>query len=311
MNLDFQHIQRVLDQQALSLPSTQPLDAPAREGRAWRWRVQRSGGQHALFYVFDDDAACARAAVVSSPKWAHELFAVPDGVSILRAERALLLEGVDGMPLPQYIAHMGADGLHTLPAAAAILEQIGVLMRKIHSLDAPARRFGDVLEASTSTTTFNGYVASRLESVYEVFQHHTPSGVPRQTMLEEVGTLRHELSAFHPRYPASLIHGAPSLEHVWINMQGEVVALTGFQDAAFLPPEIDTAYLIWMTNLIEHDALLTSFYKGYGAARTMDVQRRGRFYRRLLALETLAGKRQRPVDVSTERLIWMASPAAV
>lgn len=311
MTLDFPHIQRVLTTQALSLSPAQELESPTREGRSWRWDVQRSGGQRALFYVFEDDAACARAAVVSSPRWSSELFAIPDGVCILRSERALVLEGVDGMTLPDYINHMGASALHALPSASVTLEQVGGLMRKLHSLAAPARRFGDVLEASASTTTFNGYVAARLEVVLEALQHHTPSGASRQALLEHVGGLRHELSAFHPRYPASLIHGSPRPENFWVNMQGEVVALTGFQDAAFLPPEVDTAYLIWMANLIEHDALLRAFYKGYGAARTMDVQRRGRFYRRLLALETLAGKRQRPPNVSTERLIWMASPAAV
>ena len=100
----------------------------------------------------------------------------------------------------------------------------------------------------------------------------------RHHLLESLGDLRHELSAFHPRYPATICHGAVGLSRIWINDRAEVVGLTGFDQAAFLPAETDLASFLWFEGLAMDEALVQAFYRGYGAARTMDVQRRERFY---------------------------------
>jgi len=110
--------------------------------------------------------------------------------------------------------------------------------------------------------------------------------------------------------PANTIwsHGDVRAEHVWVDPDSrEVLALTGFEHACFLPREADIAFLLWIDGIGRDDALTRAFYKGYGAARTMDVQRRERFYRRLVAFQALFGMKGE-VALDEAELVGLTRP---
>lgn len=279
------------------------------EGYAQRVRISDRDGHTWLLYQFNNPHIFQRVATISQNQ-AYQLFAVPDAHQTFDDALVVLVHDIEGQPLSTLLEAQGLR-LDQLPTATSTMEQAGTLLRKLHSLGAPSDCFGDLLEDGPRRRTFNGYVASRLE----VFQEALHSSFEelqeeqRHQLLGSLGDLRHELSAFHPRYPSSIVHGAVALEHIWVNDRGEVVGLTGFDHAAYLPPEIDMAMFLWVGGLVAHERLVQAFYRGYGAARTMDVQRRERFYRRLAAFEALLGYRAGHTAHSLEDLLWMTTPA--
>lgn len=303
---------------------------PALEGSARRHRLaRRDGAGRALLYLWDSPRHAARAAhALGHEDFGEQLFAVPSLLEADVEQGWCLLECPEhGEPLSELLARHGARVLHELaiPMASSIAESLGVSLRKLHSLSPGDERVGEMLEpphaaelgASQSSGrfhTFNGWVAARLERFTEDLNHVAYLD-PDQRLrcLEYLGDLRHELSAFHPRHPAVFSHGAPAIEHLWVSDASghpEVVALTGFERAIFLPAEADVAYLNWLGGLASCDDIVTrAFYRGYGAAHTMDVQRRERFYRRLAAFQVLLDPRQARNRRSIPTLVALAGPA--
>lgn len=289
------------------------LEPAASEGAAQRARVEQADGQRGLLYVWPERAPWANAQLVASPAWAGQLFAVPDGRWSSEPERALLVEDVEGLPLDRWLATQQHRSLGEHPLAEHLLEQLGVLFRKLHSLSAPELHFGPVAAPDGAPTrTFSGYVASTLERAQSALSELPELEAQHQRLVEWISDLRYELSSFHPRHPASLNHGAPSLATLWVDPVGpELIALTGFGQATFLPAEADVAALLWLGlggRLSE--VQIRAFYKGYGAARTMDVQRRERFYRRYVALLALTGQLG-ATSLSREALLELASPGVI
>lgn len=287
--------------------------SPTLEGSARRHQLaRRDGSGRALLYLWDSPHHAARAVhALGHEDFGSQLFCVPTVLDADVEQAWCLLEHPEhGEPLSDLLARHGAHMLHELPVAMAssIAESLGVSLRKLHSFSARDERVGEMLEpphaaelgASQSSGrfhTFNGWVAARLERFTEDLNHVAYLD-PDQRLrcLEYLGDLRHELSAFHPRHPAVFSHGAPAIEHLWVSDSSsspEVVAITGFERAIFLPAEADVAYLNWIGGLAScDDAVTRAFYRGYGAAHTMDVQRRERFYRRLAAFHVLLDPRQ-------------------
>ena len=289
------------------------IEPAAPEGVALRARIERADGSRGLLYVWSEHAPWANAALVASVAWAGQLFAVPDSQWSSEPELALLVEDIAGVPLDRWLAEQGLSCLGEHPLAEHILEQLGVLFRKLHSLSAPELHFGPVATAEGAPArTFSGYVASTLERAQIALFKLPELEDEHQRLVEWISDLRYELSSFHPRHPASLNHGAPSLSSLWVDAAGaELVALTGFEQATFLPAEADVAALLWLGLGGRLDEVqIRSFYKGYGAARTMDVQRRERFYRRYVALLALTGQLGE-VGLSREALVELASPGVI
>lgn len=273
----------------------------ATEGNAQRLSVTQNG-LHGLLYVFDEPTHAERVAWAHASNRAAQLFAVPELLE--HGVGWCLLQGIDGVPLSDFMA---ARDLKEVPAVLA--SELGELLRKLHSTNLTGESvFGDPIEGGTRWLTFNGYVAAQFERFAEDVRTLDVDDTVASQILQAIGQIRQELASFHPRSPTTLVHGKVDPRHVWVDEQGRsVVGLTGFETCALLPAEIDLAWLLWIKGF-EVDDLARSLYRGYGAARTMDVQRRERFYRRLVAFHALYGDYGR-VDADRSRLIQIAVDA--
>jgi aminoglycoside phosphotransferase (APT) family kinase protein len=291
----------------LSALDAQPAGAPWRAGHAWQVRVRTTpDADPSLLTVWDDPSRAARAQAACAPSLAGQLFAVPELIELGPGWR--LTRDIPGQPLTRLLAAHSAASVAQLPFAAQLVEGVGRLLRKLHSVPAVAP-FGPLTD--TGWQTFSGYVAARLEAHASALNHLALGEQVRVSLLESLGDLRHELSAFHPRVPATLVHGALSAPFLWVDPSGaEIIGLTGFGHAASLPAEYDLAFFMWMEAIADDDALVRSLYRGYGAARTMDVQRRERFFRRLCAFEVLVGDLRGVSARSEQELIKLAGPGA-
>jgi aminoglycoside phosphotransferase (APT) family kinase protein len=282
---------------------------PSREGNAERVSVTLPDGQPALLYAWADEAGARRAAKVHEVVGA-EIFAVPDCID--HGPRWVLVEHPEGAPAPDALGVTSVEQLD-LPRAREVASEVGEVLRKVHTV--PSEKYcGDVLGdeplSAGKFLTFSGYVAHQLERFAENLRVQSFSEPEMERLQKSIADLRHELSAFHPRNPSGYCHGRPALEHVWLDQTGRsVVGLTGFDYAALLPREADLAYILWIGNFGRREAVARAFYDGYGAARTMDVQRRERFYRRLVAFQALFGQKG-DVGVDAARLIELTTASA-
>lgn len=295
-------------QSVLALHGWEATSTPVREGEAHRVAVALPNGERALLYAWADEVHARRAALVHQVV-AAEMFAVPERID--HGPRWLLVEHPDGSPVPEVL---GADVRDlSLRRAKTLAADVGEVMRKLHAV--PTEKFcGDVLGDEDGSDgrflTFSGYVAHQLERFAENLRTQSFSEEEVGRLQTSIAELRHELSAFHPRNPSGYVHGRPGVEHVWLDPSGrEVVGLTGFDHAALLPREADLAYILWVDGLGADDHVARAFYDGYGAARTMDVQRRERFFRRLVAFQVLFGQKG-DVDVDAARLIELTTASA-
>lgn len=286
-------------------------DEPVLEGEAWRAAIARQAQSGGLLYVWEDSVLARRAARAHRAQHAAHLFAVPELLE--SGESWCLVEEIDGRTLSAHLSSRGAAALPDLglEAARILVKGIGELTRKLHEIEV-SREFGDILQevdgAGGRWQTFSGYCAARLEHVSEALRRPDLDEETRSRLLTSIGDLRTELSAFHPRHAPSLTHQRLAPAHIWVDESGrEVVGLTGFAHARLMPAEADLARLLWLEGIADDDALVRSFYEGYGAARTMDLQRRERFYRRLAAFEALIEPPERR-KLSWGELVELTSP---
>ncbi|QDG49951.1 hypothetical protein FIV42_04145 [Persicimonas caeni] len=299
-------------QEVLAAQPWQPTEDPAVEGRGLRVRVHLDDQRSALLYVWDEALLAKRAAWAHRPERAGMLFAVPELIE--SGLKWCLVDDVDGMPLTTYLEREGVGSVTELDAerARGLAREAGELARKLHEIEVP-REYGDMVDPDRDGhigrwNTFNGYIAHRLEHFAEQIRHRDLDEEVRSQLLATIGDLRAELAAFHPRHAPSLNHGAFGPQHFWVDETGRTItALTGFDGARLLPPEADLARLLWLDGLACDDGLVRSFYAGYGAARTMDLQRRERFYRRVAALEALVESTGRR-NLTDAELVALSSP---
>jgi hypothetical protein len=286
----------------------EPVNAPWRAGHAWQTRVRLAQRpEPALLTVWDEPERAQRALAACAPTLAGQLFAVPEIIEHGPGWR--LSHDIAGQPLERLLAAHNAASIAQLPRAAQLVEGVGRVLRKLHSNAPAGAPFGPL--GDEGWQTFSGYVAARLESHAAALNHIALAEHVRVSLLESLGDLRHELSAFYPRLPATLVHGAISAPFLWVDETGsEIIGLTGFGHAASLPAQYDLSFFLWMEAIAEEDALVRAFYRGYGAARTMDLQRRERFFRRLCAFEVLVGELRGVGGRSEQDLIKMAGPGA-
>jgi hypothetical protein len=279
------------------------LESPKREADTARARVSREDGRGALLYVYEDERDAMRASMAHTLDFAAQLFAVPDRID--SGPDWLLVESIAGQNL---VDSLGGEALDALPQHKLdnVVSGGAKALRKLHTIAFDG--YGDILTDDPRGTflTFNGWAAQHLESVVEHVRDAQLDDSVVGQVGEAVAQLRHELASYHPRSPAGLVHGRPHLDHIWVNEAFEVVGLTGLHHVASLPREIDIAIFLWIVGLGSNEESIRVFYRAYGAARTMDVQRRERFFKRLAAfLEFLEGRGPSPRSV--EELIELAS----
>lgn len=285
----------------------EPLEPIRREGTAERLSIRRESGAKALLYRWDSEETAARAIVCHTQLVGPELFVVPECLE--SGINWLVVDDIPGLTLTEFLANNERLVETAMPQ---LLSAIGENVRKLHSLESEAV-CGDVLEDSaTRWLTFNGYVAAHFERYSEDVRKLDIDDATVRKVVEHIGEMRHELASFHPRSPSSLVHGRLSFDHIWVDTHGrEVVGLTGFEHASYLPPEADLAWILWIEGLGYEPTWLRSLFRGYGAARTMDVQRRERFYRRLMAFRGLFGDLNCPGKTPTELVALTGSGYAV
>lgn len=312
----FAHTTARLTELLAQLDLTALEDAPAAEGLAMRHAVQTREGERVLLYLWCAPQAAARAIrVMVRDDLGEQLFAVPEVFAHDASKAWCLVRHPEGQALSTWLDAQGASHFGRLAPTLArpLVESLGVLLRKLHSIDSPGV-FGEIPDdveqlAQGSFHTFNGWVAAQLERFIEAINHAQELD-PDQRLecLGYLGDLRHELSAFHPRHPAVFSHGSLGAENLWVGPAGqEIVGITGFDRARYLPAEADLATVLWIEGLATlDDHTVRCFYRGYGAAHTMDVQRRERFYRRLASFDVITESRRRKLDMST--LIALAGP---
>ncbi len=259
-----------------------------READTTRANIVREDGRPAMLYVFDDELSASRAAHAHSIEFGAQLFAVPERIE--SGPGWVLVEPIEGVNLAEHIS----SEITELPArqADAVVAGVARLLSKLHSIEF--ERYGDILPDAegSSFLTFNGWAAHHLEAFAEAIRSEGFDDEVVGQLSEAIADLRHELAAYHPRSPAGLAHGRPHAEHIWIAPESfEVVGVTGLHHLASLPRELDIASFLWIVGVGRSDDLVRRFYQSYGAARTMDVQRRERFFRRLAAFLALSGVR--------------------
>jgi len=293
MNIELASIDDICAQQGWS-----PLASPVPEGCAQRASVQLED-RLGLLYVWPDEASAARAKGCHGGDLGEQLFVVP--AELEGGPNWILVEHIEGQTLHDFL---GDEDLAKLESADghALIQSIGENVRKIHSATVPPT-FGDIREDGERWLTFNGYVAAHFERYAEEVRTLDIDDDTTTDINKRIGQMRHELASFHPRSPSSIIHGRLAIEHFWADEHGrELVGITGFDQSAILPPEFDLAWLLWFEGFGENETALRQFYRGYGAARTMDVQRRERFYRRLRAFQALFGT-VRPTGKDMDELV--------
>jgi hypothetical protein len=289
-------------------------EATIRPGAAYAV-VDHGGKKPGVLWVYPSRARAVRACVAHSPDCASQLFAVPPSVD--SDDDWCLVESQDGVVFAEFLASQGADTFSDLGRETRTLlaKTAGTLARKLHEIEVESA-YGDLLDEDRADLrgfagrwlTFNGYCAARLEHFAEEIRQLDFDEESRSTLLKSIGDLRNELSAFHPRHPPALTHG----DFTWANMRisedgKEVVGLVNFSHARLLPPEADLARLLWLDDLASSEREVRAFYDGYGAARTMDLQRRERFYRRLAAFEALLDETG-AAGLSDEILVRLTMP---
>lgn len=260
--------------------------------------VDHGADRPGMLWVFPSEARARRAFTAHSSEHASQLFAVPPAVE--QDDNWCLVQGQAGLTINAFLESRGATDWADLGEETRVIlaKSAGTLARKLHEIEVGAA-YGDLLDEDHGDLqgfagrwlTFNGYCAARLEHFAEEIRQLDFDEESRSTLLKSIGDLRNELSAFHPRHPPALIHG----DLTWANMRvsddgKEIVGLVNFSHARLLPPEADLARLLWLDELAASEREVRAFYDGYGAARTMDLQRRERFYRRLAAFEALLDK---------------------
>ncbi len=285
---------------ALSLGWT--VESQANEGNAIRLHVAKDQDR-ALLYVFEDSALAARMACAHRPDRAAQLFTVPEVIEA--GEYWCLIQPIAGVTIADLLSRSN-DSIVTPQLA----RELGELLRKLHSTNLSTESvFGDVLPTGQRWLTFNGYVAAQFERFAEDVRTLKLDDETTSAILNSIGQIRQELASFHPRSPTTLVHGKIDFQHIWVDENARtVVAVTGFDTSAILPAEVDLAWLLWIKEFEAKD-LARSLYRGYGAARTMDVQRRERFFRRLVAFHALYGDFG-VVSVDRDQLVKLAIESA-
>ena len=169
----------------------------------------------------------------------------------------------------------------------ALFESLGMWLRSVHELDAPAG-FGDVI-VDDKYHTFNAFMATEFTALSRRMQELNNEMV-RDTAVETMATLRHELSAFHPHGRSTWTVGRPTPERLATGENpSRVECFLDFGAVALRPPEYDLAALRVHGLLPEHPIAERAFWKGYKAAVTCDLSRRLAYFESLIELERLLG----------------------
>lgn len=167
---------------------------------------------------------------------------------------------------------------------AGLFESLGTYLRTLHDHGAP-EGFGWP-DAPTFRHTFNAFMAAEFESVHRRLQS-LDEPLFREEAIEALASLRRELSAFHPHGRSAWTIGRLTADRLAVSRTPtRLRACVDFGDVALRPPEFDLASLRIEGLLCGEQSLADrSFWKGYGAALTRDLDRRISYFQRLLDLK--------------------------
>lgn len=173
------------------------------------------------------------------------------------------------------------------PILVGIFESLGRQLRELHELRSPSG-FGDAI-AGSPYHTFNAFMAAQFGELSRRTQR-VDNEVLRETAMESLASLRHELSAFHPHGASTWTVGRLSPDRLAIKTNpAGVDALMDLGGVGLRPAEYDLAALHIYGLLDVLPVADRAFWRGYNAARTCDLHRRIGYFERLIELERLLG----------------------
>lgn len=172
-----------------------------------------------------------------------------------------------------------AQGLSPLKLGR-VIEELGRWLRALHDLPSPGG-FGDP-DNQPRLQTINAFLS---ETFADLAQGLTAQGMLDETRLQILADLRNELSSFHPHGRTSWTLGRITPERLAMDpTAGSIVAALDLGQASLRPPEWDLAALRVSEILPPRSLMERSFFRGYGAALTRDLERRVDYFERLLRL---------------------------
>lgn len=241
----------------------------------WRWSktTEEDTALWHLEWAEGADCTCHRRFVDKLPE---DLF--PWEIKLLDARR-LAIEADDAQPwssLPLEDARpVTVTGLY---------ESLGSYLRRLHDHESP-HGFG-MPRDSTFRHTFNAFMATEFDALN---RHLATLGDSkhREKALETLASLRRELSAFHPHGRSCWTVGRLTAERLAVRQNPtRHIASMDFSGVALRPPEYDLAALRLHGFLGgERTVADRSFWKGYNAALTRDLDRRIAYFERLIELK--------------------------
>ncbi|RVU42657.1 hypothetical protein EA187_15835 [Lujinxingia sediminis] len=175
-----------------------------------------------------------------------------------------------------------------LSSRLTIMRALGQALRHLHNHPCPDG-FGVPTRLHLAGTsyfqTFNAALAAHLDEMARCLEH-VDDDTERVRFTESFAWLRQSLSSFHPRTRSvwTITNVTPGRILVEPE-QGRISAFLDLSQAALRPPESDLAIALSPTLAGNSPATERAFWAGYGAAPTMDLRRRLRFFTRLAHLE--------------------------
>ena len=286
----------------LGLEALEALGPPA--PRPSCWRVRTEAGHLRLWTRWPTSTHVARAIHAS---WLTlDLPHIPRLLESDEAQCWTLHDQPEGKPLGQVLGERGLGSIEALgdSMSATLLQSLGRRMAEVHAQALPAHCVGELPRAyqTPPTRTLHSHLSRWLGQEEEAQQEALRLGAM---------ALRHELRAFHPATTCVLTHGALSVWSVWVWEETmEVSALCGWGEARVLPRAAEFAHLVGIDQVFGTlgQRALRQLYGSYGMARTMDMERKERFFWRVLALEMLRGVREMPPHLTRPSLLAHLNP---
>ena len=267
------------------------------------YRVRTPAGHLRLWTRWPTGTHIARAAAAAL--LTLDLPHIPRLLESSQTDRWTLHDLPQGVPLWQVLKAQDLRSVEGLGESqkSALLHSLGQLLAQVHAQPAPPHCVGELPRphAAPATRSLHGHLSEWLGRQDERHEEVVRLGAM---------ALRHELRAFHPTTPCVLTHGAIGAQSVWVDEQTmEVSALCGWGEARVLPRAAEFAYLVGMEQGFEGlgPRALKQLYASYGMARTMDMERRERFFLKVVIMEVLCGVRAWPHEAARADLIKQLS----
>ncbi|TXD38153.1 phosphotransferase [Lujinxingia vulgaris] len=243
----------------------------------WTWDEVEIDGERRWHFRWPDAARAGRHQALCDEIAAGALTLSTEAPSRFSAARWAPARA--GLPL---------SSITDLSSRLTMMRALGQALRRLHNHPCPDG-FGVPTRLHLAGTayfqTFNAAIAARLDEMARRLENINDDA-EHVRLTETFAWLRQSLSSFHPRTRS--VWTVTNLTPGRILAEPEHGQLTAFLDlsqAALRPPESDLAIALSPDMAGVSPATERAFWAGYGAAPTMDLRRRLRFFTQLAQLD--------------------------